>query len=360
MGSPDASRGFTAQRNQAICSFGLLAVLVGTCLVTDQLARNRGLELSLMAKSRDFADKTGTLFSQTGNFIDFEERVLLDELPRADYSRGGVYFFGTSNMKWAFQTWDFPAELKRLIGNYGIGASSHTTQLRLIRFLAEQRGFLKAGERDLVILGVSFHLARKEPSTGFFASLLHRHGLYTMTSDNRIAPVPMSAIERWLRIEKARSGGFLWNFGRLAKGWAATLGGWHRTPPHDGAKYRQAWREFMGPDWQHNMDAEVERLRQTIALLGAHHAKVKVMLLPQGTWMDALPFKARYESQVRTVCQETATPLIDLSRALPDEDFVDSNHLTVKGQEAFRGLIMGGIMEHLQNVEKVYLPPVQR
>jgi len=30
-----------------------------------------------------------------------------------------------------------------------------------------------------------------------------------------------------------------------------------------------------------------------------------------------------------------------LSHALGDDDFVDSNHLTVKGQERFRSLVMG-------------------
>ena len=219
------SQEFVARRYQAITSLALLTVLVGTSLVTDLLARNRGLEKSLMSLSSEFAKKTNTVFSNTGNFIDFEDRVLLDEIPQADYSRGGVYFFGTSTMKWAFTTWDLPAEQKRFIGNYGIGASSHTDQLRLIQYLIEQRGFLTAGERDLVILGVTFRLGRRDPPTGYFASLLRRHGLYTITPDERIVPVPMSAVERWLRIEKARSGGFFWNLGRVAKGWVTTLAG---------------------------------------------------------------------------------------------------------------------------------------
>jgi hypothetical protein len=322
------------------------------------MARNRDFEQTLMAKSTEFAKKNGTLFSNTGSFIDFEDRVLLDELSQADYSRGGVYFFGTSNMKWAFTTWDLPAEQKRLIGNYGIGASSHTTELRLIQYLIEHYGFLTAGKHDLVILGVSFHLGRPDPSTGFFASLLRRHGLYTVTPDDRIAPVPMSAIEHWLRIEKGRSGGFIWNIGRLAKSWITALAGLSRHPTHDGAKYRQGWSEFMGAHWQQNMDVEVERLKETIFLLRSYHARVKVMLLPQATWNDRLPFKGRYEGLIRAVCQSTSTPLIDLARALPDEDFVDSNHLTVEGQEKFRGLIMAEILWHLQNAG-IYSTPAQ-
>jgi hypothetical protein len=348
------SKGFAARRYQTIASLVLLMVLVGTAVGTDLLARNRGLEKSLMAISSEFAEKTGTLFSNTGNFIDFEERVLLDEIPQADYSRGGVYFFGTSPMKWAFTTWDLPTEQKRFIGNYGIGATGHTDQLRLIQYLIEQRGFLRAGPRDLVILGVGFQLARRDPPTGYFASLLRRHGLYTITHDDHIISVSMSSVERSLRIEKARSSGFIWNLGRLAKGWVRTLAG-YRHPPPQGISSFDLYLGFMGgAQWQQNMDSELERLRETILLLRSHHAQVKVMLLPEATWNDELPYKPRYEAKIRALCQATSTPLIDLSRAMPDNAFVDSGHLTVDGQRKFRGLIMEEISGHLQKLEKIY------
>ena len=78
------------------------------------------------------------------------------------------------------------------------------------------------------------------------------------------------------------------------------------------------------------------------------------MLLPEATWNSVLPYKPRYEAKVRALCEETATPLIDLSQAMPDEAFVDGNHLTVDGQQKFRGLIMGEITEHLEKLEKAY------
>lgn len=334
----------TAGRHyQTICSLILLAMLVATCLLVDGLAQNRGLERVITAESRELAQKNGTLFSYTGNFIDFEERLFLDELPHADYANGGVYFFGTSNMKWAFQTWDLSADQQRSIGNYGIGASSHTTQLRLIRYLIDERGFLSSKKETLVVLGVSFHLASRETPQSYFFSLLRRQGLYRISADDRLEPTPLDATERWLKVEKARSGGFIWNLGRLANSWVATLKGGFHQPVHDPAKYRQSWREYMGPLWQLNMDLEVEKLRETISVLRAHHAQVEIMLLPQGTWMDELPFKSRYEAKIRNLCDETSTPLIDFSRAMSDNEFVDSNHLTVEGQEKFRNLIFGEI-----------------
>jgi hypothetical protein len=351
------TRQFVGHRYQAITSLTLLALLVGICLATDLLARSRHLEQLLMSISTQLAKKNNTLFSNTGNFIDFEERVLLDEIPRADYSRGGVYFFGTSNMKWAFTTWDLPEDQRRLIGNYGIGASGHTTHLRLIQYLAEQRGFLEAGDRTLVIFGVTFPLGRKDDlSTGFFVSLLRRHGLYTSMPDGRIVPVPMVDVERWLRVEKARSSGFIWNLGRLARGWAATLVRSPRHPVGDGAYYRQAYTGFMeamGPDWQQNMDDQLERLKETIYLLRSHKVQVKVMLLPEATWANGLPFKSRYDAKIRALCQSTSTPLVDFSHAMPDDAFVDSGHLTVDGQTEFRSLIMAEISEHLHKLQEM-------
>jgi hypothetical protein len=341
----DQTGSLQARRAQSRVSLLLLALLLATCLGTDLLARNRGLERLFSAESRELADKNHTVFSYTGNFIDFEERLVLDEIPRADFSNGGVYFFGTSNVKWAFQTWDLPADQRQYIGNYGIGASNHKDQLEFIRYLIEQRGFLAAGDRDLVVLGVSFHLAHADsPSGGYWASLLRRRGLYAVAADGRVAPVSMNGVERWLRVEQARCAGFIWNLGRLAQGWLTAFRGSRHPVAHDGEKYRQGWRAFMGDHWQQNLDVAMNSLRETISLVKSHHAKVKVMLLPQGIWMDPLPFKSQYEAKVRDVCAETNTPLIDRSHAMGDEDFVDSNHLTVEGQERFRTLLMDNVL----------------
>ena len=107
----------------------------------------------------------------------------------------------------------------------------------------------------------------------------------------------------------------------------------------------------MGARWQQDIDVEVEQLRETILLVQSRGALVQVLLLPQGTWTEELPFKAYYEAKIRTLCQATSTSLIDLSRAIPDEEFADSNHLTVQGQERFRSLIMGDILKQFREVK---------
>ena len=254
-------------------------------------------------------------------------------------------------MKWAFQTWDLPAVQRHLIGNYGIGASNHATQLELIRYLIAQRGFLSAGDRDVVIFGVSFHLGvGPSPGGGFFEALLRRHGLFTTTPDDRMVPTKLSPVDRWLRVEKARSGGFFWNAGRVAKSWIQWVAGRTQPPPHDPAEYQNVWRQYMGQNWKRNMDDQIDVLRETILLVRSYGVAVKVILLPQGTWMDGLPFKPYYEAKVRAVCKSTSTPLIDLSRSIPDAEFQDSNHLTVEGQRDFRKIMMGIIDRELQRI----------
>ncbi len=351
MNTVSTDRNLAPARRQAIVSLALLLLLVAVCLATDLLAHNRRLEHWLMVKNYNYAEINNTGFSNTGNFIDFEERLLLDELPRTDYSHGGVYFFGTSNMKWAFTTFDLPPEQRHWIGNYGIGASNHRTVLRFIRYLIAQRRFLRAGDANLVILGVSFHLGIEDDQNNFFSSLLHRRGLFTISADGRMLSVPMNPIEHWLNVEKARSGGLIWNYGRLFKSSLKSLDGARRPVQHDAALYQRYWRAIMGEHWRESVDTQVDQLRDTISLLRSRHAQVKIMLLPQATWMNALPFKIHYEKLIRALCQETSTPLIDFAHAMPDDAFVDSNHLTVAGQETFRKLIMREITGHLQRLK---------
>jgi hypothetical protein len=110
----------------------------------------------------------------------------------------------------------------------------------------------------------------------------------------------------------------------------------------------------MGTQWESDIDQEVERLRETIVELQSHRTHVAIMLLPQATWVEDLPFKIRYDAKIRAVCQETSTPLIDFSHVMRDSIFVDGGHLTVGGQEVFRQRIMESVSKHLQTIKGAY------
>lgn len=315
-----------------------LIVALTTCLLISAAARDRELERWMTAQSSALSVRNGMLFSNNGSFIDYEERMLLDEIPSTDFSRGGLYFFGTSTMKWAFTGWDLPDQLRLRLHNYGTGAASHQTILRLVRY-AGNKGLFSAADKSTVIIGVSYHLGRTETSGGYFPALVRRQGVYEVTPDDRLIEAPLDPADRWFRIEKARCGGFVRNTGRLIKNWVLASFNMKQQPLHIPAVYRKEWTNFMGPDWQRNIDSEVGNLDETLKVLNAHGVPVKLILLPQGTWMEGLPFPTYYNDRVRMVARRTATPVLDWSKLLPDSDFVDSNHLTVKGQTKFREIL---------------------
>ena len=342
----------SAQRVQAVYALAVLALLIGTCVVTDLLARNRALERWLTATMSELVEGNGKVFSYTGNFIDFEDRVMLEEVPQTDYSKGGVYFFGTSDMKLAFQTWDLPENERRLVHNYGIGAADHSMQLRFIEYLTTYHKFLTAGDRDLVVFGAALQNAVGDADLRrYFLEELGRWGLFTIAKDGVIAPASIGRIARWVQIEKARSTGFIWNLGRLARDWSLTKSGRGQSRPRDPNSYHLFWAEIAGPQWRRSIDTQLESLKEAIELVRSRHADVMVMLLPQATWMDGLLFKSLYDAEVRTLCQRTSTPLTDFSRAIPNEEFVDSSHWGAEGQQQFRDLIIPEILAHLRRIE---------
>lgn len=308
----------------------------------------------MTAQSSALSVRNGMLFSNNGSFIDYEERMLLDEIPGTDFSRGGLYFFGTSNMKWAFTTWDLPDQLKLHLHDYGTGAASHQTILRLVRYVGD-KGMFAAADKSKVIVGLSYHLGRTETRDSYFPALVRRQGVYEIAADDRLIDAPLAPADRWFRIEKARCGGLVRNTGRLIKNWALARFNLSRQRPHDQDRYRKEWTQFMGPDWKRNIDRELVHLNQTLDLLKAHGVPVELILLPQGTWMDALPYPAYYNGRVRALAGRTSTPVLDWSKSLPDTDFIDSNHLTVGGQTKFRTMILRQEKAQLEDSQNLNL-----
>ena len=73
---------------------------------------------------------------------------MLDILPAVDYSRGGVYFLGSSNMKWGSQPWALSGDELIRVHNFGLGGSSQLGILELVKFLVDREGMLRAGRRE--------------------------------------------------------------------------------------------------------------------------------------------------------------------------------------------------------------------
>jgi len=148
-------------------AFLMFSIVGGTCLILAGMANSQPIRDWIRNAAWEQANwKKGIpLFCFNDHFLDSEDRLLHEELPSADFSRGGVYFLGASSVTWALKLWDLPLECRPLIRNFSMIGTNHADQYDLVRFLVEQKGLLEAGgEKTLMIFGVSYH-STCEPTT---------------------------------------------------------------------------------------------------------------------------------------------------------------------------------------------------
>ncbi len=211
---------------QSRVSLVLLVVIGGTAVGVDWLAENQRLADRISSWDLKRFINNEELYMNRGNFLEFEDRLLVDEIPHADYSKGGVYFFGSSDLKWAMKTWELPPDERALIGNYGIGAISHSLEFQFVRYLVEERGLLGAGgEKTHIVLGASWSNALNWSPDSYFGPIWRRHRLYTYSIKDGIHPAAMNRLEKFVRFKQARCSGFIGgNFNRLARFMMTKLG----------------------------------------------------------------------------------------------------------------------------------------
>ncbi len=262
-----------------------------------------------------------------------EERLFNETLPRADYSRGGVYLLGASNTLTAVKAWELPPAQKQLFHNYCISAATSTQQFQFVRNLVEREGFLRAGgSKNAVIIGLFFgdgeHRASIDPSS-MFSGFFSPDVLYSYTPQGGIRPRPLSDQARAFRLEQNRNHAF-WT-------WAANLTFHepldylrpvHRRPSEENRSY---WLNRLGPGWETGMDLEVVQLGQLVDYLQTRGVKVQAFFVPTASWTTGFPPAERYRQRVLPLLSSRAVELTDLSHLAADTDFMDSVHLGYSG-----------------------------
>src|SRR5580692_10676704 len=119
---------------QSMVALMLLITMAMTALGLDLFAHNARLASWLAHENEEYCRKTRTTFWNDGYFDDIEDRLLNEELPTADYSNGGVYLMGASNLRAATKFWELPEEQRSLIHNYAISRSSHSDVFQMLRY----------------------------------------------------------------------------------------------------------------------------------------------------------------------------------------------------------------------------------
>jgi hypothetical protein len=328
----------------------MLAVMAGTCLTLDAMANNQPLTEWMRRTSWEQAKWKMLIpfFCTTGHFVSSEDRVVHEDIPLSDFSRGGVVFIGASSLKWALKPWDLPAETQPLVHNFALGGTKHSSHLLLLRYLVEQRGLLAAGgEKTLVVLGLNYrstHHGRLEGEgpDEYFKRLWTRHGFYTITNEGVIRDSGLNALARRISVERVKIWGLMKELVNLA------YVPFKSPRVHNARVYNQGWTEAMGPRWRELIEAEVTALADTIDYLQERKARVVVVRMPMGTWDDGQPFEPVYIKQVRAVCQSKGVKIYDFSKLIDDVDFADSDHLTPFGVEKFDRAVMEFCFDHLR------------
>ena len=243
---------------QLLLSLTVAVSLVMSWVIADKLARQNAVYLH-QHQLEEWQRVNGE-FQETHGYVDFEDYLFLEEIPNTDYSKGGVYFFGSSTAKVSIMPWVLPVEQQKLVHCYGLSAASHLQQFQFIRYLTEQENFLAAGgDKTLAVFELFYANAvdiEKRPNGGFMPNLFRRHGLYSYNYTDGIKPLWKSNRDRYVCAIKVRCSNFLqrclhhlglWPADRTATG-QVTL-----SKPPDFPAYRNYWMNYMGNDWRKEM-----------------------------------------------------------------------------------------------------------
>ncbi len=326
-----------------LVALSLIATVAVTTVAINLLSRFQPLADRIQARDLARFVRGEEFFPNRGNFIEFEDRLLVEEIPGADYSHGGVYFFGASDLKWALETWELPPDIRPLVHNYGVGALSHVLELQYLRFLIEDEHLLKAGgDKTQIILAVSWSNAVSWAPEAYFGPLWRRHGLYTYTAEGGIHEASLSPFARRLRTERARCSGFVGgNFNRLARWIMTSLG-----LPLEASDQIKDPAEISA--WVHtsvhlpaaSVEKQVRAFDDLLDYLQAQGVGVTVVFLPHRRAFDELPLVGVYHDEVTRICRARSVETVDLSHALSEDEYWDMGHPNYRGLRKTHAALM--------------------
>jgi hypothetical protein len=302
----------------AVCCLAI-AVIVVLSNATSAIANKLASQLALQRETNGF-------FLNDGGYLDDGDYVLLDKLPHADYSRGGAYFIGASEMNTAIMSSALPPAERRLIHNYSLGDLRYTEVRHFVRMLVEDFGLLQAGGgKTTVVLGLSYQMARiKRGHAGYVKALFKRHGFYDYDWDGGIHPIKLSAPVRAIEVERNRAARYLRSVTSLPNRVTMT--------PMSNDKKKALLERLMIGDWLPEMRREVHELQLLIEYLQGRGVHVRGILHPLGSWQDELPYDTAFRKEVMPMLQAHGVQVTDLSRSLKDDEFIDHVHARYSGQ----------------------------
>lgn len=341
--TPGSTRGVPAAVHSAY-SLGFALVFLVSAVGLARLPRTDWMENILTHwEVRRFKSGVEHCMNR-GCFLEFEDRMILKDLPSTEFPHGGTYFFGSSPMKWALMTWELTPEQRRRIHNFGIGATSYKLQSQFIHYLAEHRGMLDAGPKAHIVIGAYYTMGQDWKATNYYAPLWERYDLYRCDDDGTIHDADCAPWQESIRMQRANSSSFLRGVAnRLARA-AVTASGMsvagYRVPS-DPAKVRELIRNFAEPsDWQGPLESQINALDDLSQFVRSRRARFTVVMLPQRRATFDFPFTQAHQRELRALCAKRGIPLIDLSELLSEDEFADLNHSNYAGIQKTHAALM--------------------
>jgi len=330
-------------------SLMVLLVVVASIFAVDALARNESLVRWIHSRWVEKWQGSNHCAPHWPYFFP-GDCVILDHIPNADFSRGGAYYFGSSNLGTGIMPWSLTPEARELVHDYNVPGSNHTDQGNLIRYLIESEDLLAAGpDKTLVVLAIFYGSSKLE---SWFPNLF-THGFYTYSREEGMRRTGVPWLYRFLEIEKMRCRWFLVTC-RLVLHMKSDLTidadliphTW--TKPYAEKEFKKLWTKRMGPDWKENMVVELKALEATLDLLKAKKVPVEIALLPVGSWPRELPFHKPFVEGVKAITDRQSVPLHDFSELLTDDEFVDQIHMNHAGALEINAALTEIALRHLR------------
>jgi hypothetical protein len=317
------------------------------------VSRNKSFAAWIARQDEQYYQQTRVLhYSFSGDFFRPSDHFVYEELPDADFTRGGVYFMGASYVEFGTKLWELPPEQRAFIHNCGIEANCHTGEFLMLRYMIEQCGMLSAGgAKNLVVFGASYHSAGGIGVGAMHETFRHAwdlHGFYRCTRSGGIVPLPVTPVSRILRIERLRMAACLSRIQRLAM---------HQVIPpkpreHNAAVYAEKRSEFMESDWREKIQDQLEEFGRMLDYLRVRDVPVIVVLLPLGSWDRESPIVSYYNQEMTALCKRKDVQVKDWSILIEDEEFGDSSHLNLSGIRKFQSAFLEIALPFMRSVTK--------
>jgi hypothetical protein len=344
-----ASAMATARFWQPLVCGALLATIAVSGLLVDMLANSETFGIWL---DRHWAAANDTIILYDRQYLDTEDCVVLDQIPKLDISDGGVYFFGSSNMKWATRTLDLPPDDRRLIHIFAGAEGSPKFQLQTIDYLVKYKKLLQAGpEKTLIIYGatlLNIRPAVDNPGT-MYPNLWRRYGLYDYDLANGIRPRTEGPLAQRYLLEKARCASLIQ--GLLERGCRLLIPKAlrRRNMSRDHKELARVYADRLGARWREYMAEHRRELESFIDYHQQRRINVAIVLLPLASWHRTMPYTTPYRQLVEELCKSHSIPFIDLSNVLADEEFEDHIHAGAQGVDILDPILMKLARTHLRS-----------